>query len=262
MAEAAGSHSLQFLDAPVSGGQAGAENGALTVMVGGDPTAFAKAQPVIDSYARAVTWYEAAAQQGFAPAQISLALLYDQGLGVEPDSAVARRWYRSAAEQGNVDAQFELAVIYDQGLGVAVDPDQAAFWYRRAAERDDVDAQVRLAELLADPGLDIHDPESAADWFERAAAAGDPRAKLQFAIIIDAGQVRAAAAHDLWLVQNPRSNRGNRVGYPGHLKESRRVALGTDGYPARMADEARALFEEATAHGDDRTAADLVKYLG
>lgn len=44
-----------FLDAPVSGGQAGAENGVLTVMVGGDEDVFAKAQPVIDCFARAVT---------------------------------------------------------------------------------------------------------------------------------------------------------------------------------------------------------------
>jgi 3-hydroxyisobutyrate dehydrogenase-like beta-hydroxyacid dehydrogenase len=42
-----------FLDAPVSGGQAGAENGKLTVMVGGEDAAFDRAKPVIDSYARA-----------------------------------------------------------------------------------------------------------------------------------------------------------------------------------------------------------------
>ncbi len=41
-----------FLDAPVSGGQAGAENGVLTVMVGGDDDAYAKAEPLIDCYAR------------------------------------------------------------------------------------------------------------------------------------------------------------------------------------------------------------------
>ena len=45
---------VYFLDAPVSGGQAGAENGVLTVMVGGDPAVFEIAQPVIESYARAV----------------------------------------------------------------------------------------------------------------------------------------------------------------------------------------------------------------
>ncbi len=43
---------IAFLDAPVSGGQAGAENGVLTIMVGGAETVFAKAQPVMDAYAR------------------------------------------------------------------------------------------------------------------------------------------------------------------------------------------------------------------
>ena len=44
---------LQFLDAPVSGGQAGAENGVLTVMIGGAPEVFDRAKPVIDHFARA-----------------------------------------------------------------------------------------------------------------------------------------------------------------------------------------------------------------
>jgi 3-hydroxyisobutyrate dehydrogenase len=46
---------LAFLDAPVSGGQSGAEQGTLTVMAGGDAAAFETAKPVIVHYARAVT---------------------------------------------------------------------------------------------------------------------------------------------------------------------------------------------------------------
>jgi 3-hydroxyisobutyrate dehydrogenase len=46
-------HGIGFVDAPVSGGQAGAENGKLGVMCGGDPAAFERAKPVIDAYARA-----------------------------------------------------------------------------------------------------------------------------------------------------------------------------------------------------------------
>jgi 3-hydroxyisobutyrate dehydrogenase len=45
---------FDFLDAPVSGGQAGAENGVLTVMVGGDEAPFERAKPVIANYARMV----------------------------------------------------------------------------------------------------------------------------------------------------------------------------------------------------------------
>ena len=50
---AATARGFAFLDAPVSGGQAGAENGVLTVMVGGDEGVFARAEPVIMSFARA-----------------------------------------------------------------------------------------------------------------------------------------------------------------------------------------------------------------
>jgi 3-hydroxyisobutyrate dehydrogenase len=54
LAEKAQSGGFSFLDAPVSGGQAGAENGVLTVMVGGEQKAFEQAKPVIDAYARMV----------------------------------------------------------------------------------------------------------------------------------------------------------------------------------------------------------------
>jgi 3-hydroxyisobutyrate dehydrogenase len=48
-------HGGEFLDAPVSGGQAGAENGQLTVMVGGDADAFAKAEPIMRAYSKQIT---------------------------------------------------------------------------------------------------------------------------------------------------------------------------------------------------------------
>lgn len=51
---AAKAKGLGFLDAPVSGGQAGAENGVLTVMVGGEPDVFERAKPIIAHYARMV----------------------------------------------------------------------------------------------------------------------------------------------------------------------------------------------------------------
>ena len=49
---AAAEAGLSFVDAPISGGQAGAENGVLSVMCGGDQAAYDKAEPIIDAYAR------------------------------------------------------------------------------------------------------------------------------------------------------------------------------------------------------------------
>jgi len=53
--EKAAGMGIKFIDAPVSGGQAGAENGVLTVMCGGEEGPFDAAKPVMDSYAQAVT---------------------------------------------------------------------------------------------------------------------------------------------------------------------------------------------------------------
>jgi 3-hydroxyisobutyrate dehydrogenase len=55
IAAAGRARGIECLDAPVSGGQAGAENGQLTVMAGGDQAAFDRAEPVIRAYAKAVT---------------------------------------------------------------------------------------------------------------------------------------------------------------------------------------------------------------
>ncbi|HSN51899.1 MAG TPA: NAD(P)-dependent oxidoreductase [Woeseiaceae bacterium] len=52
---AAAGRQVGFLDAPLSGGQAGAENGQLTIMVGGDAEVFERARPVMESYAKAIT---------------------------------------------------------------------------------------------------------------------------------------------------------------------------------------------------------------
>jgi 3-hydroxyisobutyrate dehydrogenase len=52
---AARARNLQFIDAPVSGGQAGAQNGVLTVMCGGDTDPFEAVRPVVMAFARAVT---------------------------------------------------------------------------------------------------------------------------------------------------------------------------------------------------------------
>jgi len=80
---------------------------------------------------------------------------------------------------------------------------------------------------------------------------------LAHGVHLTASEVMETQARGCWLVQNPRSNRGNRVGYPAFLSESARVALGTDGYPSDPGAEGAALLEEARVHGDDERAAAL-----
>jgi cytosine/adenosine deaminase-related metal-dependent hydrolase len=113
---------------------------------------------------------------------------------------------------------------------------------------------VPLHVHLAEDGADVEDARRRGypDPLSRLLAldALPPGSILAHGVRCDREQVRRAAERGLWFVQNPRSNRGNRVGYPMALGESPRVALGTDGYPAAMEEEAAALRQEAAAHGE------------
>ena len=128
-------------------------------------------------------------------------------------------------------------------------------------------------ETIADAGalcrelgavMHVHVAEDAADVtdargrgyegpLERLAALGAlPRGSiLAHGVHLSTGEVQHVDALGCWLVQNPRSNDGNGVGYPSALKAAGRVALGTDGYPAAMADERASLRQQAARYGDD-----------
>lgn len=55
LAQLANEHQAAFIDAPVSGGQIGAEKGCLTIMVGGEQTIYQKAEPIMQSYAKSIS---------------------------------------------------------------------------------------------------------------------------------------------------------------------------------------------------------------
>src|ERR1019366_5119528 len=108
---------------------------------------------------------------------------------------------------------------------------------------------------VAEGGADVDDAirRGYRGPFERLHALGALPAGsiLAHCVHLDAVEVRQVDALGCWIVQNPRSNRNNRVGYPRALGESMRVALGTDGFVSDMREETAVLFEEALAHGED-----------
>jgi hypothetical protein len=63
------------------------------------------------NYAEALRLYQKSANQGYAPAQYNLGLLYEFGYGVKQDKAEARRWYQKAAAQGVKEAKDRLKKI-------------------------------------------------------------------------------------------------------------------------------------------------------
>lgn len=113
---------------------------------------------------------------------------------------------------------------------------------------------------VAEDGADVADARSRgyAGPLERLLAldALVPGSILAHGVFLDADQVKRVEDRGCWLVQNPRSNRGNRVGYPPALAASGQVALGTDGYPADLGEEFAALAEVGAEHGEPRPALD------
>jgi 3-hydroxyisobutyrate dehydrogenase len=131
MSDMAESSGRFFLDAPVSGGQAGAENGQLTIMVGGDEAALARAEPVIGAYAKAIKRIGASGHGQLAKManQIAIAGVV-QGLaeavhfcgkaGVDPQ-AVFDAISKGAAQSWQMDNRWGTMVQGKFDFGFAVD---------------------------------------------------------------------------------------------------------------------------------------------
>jgi 3-hydroxyisobutyrate dehydrogenase-like beta-hydroxyacid dehydrogenase len=122
---------LGFLDAPVSGGQAGAQNGVLTVMVGGDAQVYAQAEPVLQAYARMVRLMGAAGSGqltkmvnqiciGGLVQGLSEALHFAQSAGLDAHGAMeviskgaAQSWQLENRHQTMLAGEFEFGFAVD-----------------------------------------------------------------------------------------------------------------------------------------------------
>jgi len=101
--------------------------------------------------------FRVAAEKGDADCQFNLALMYEQGMGIEKDEKEAVVWYRKSAEQGNSNAQFNLGVLYEHGRGCDVDFAQANQWYRKASVQGDALAIGNLGMLyVRGDGVEVH----------------------------------------------------------------------------------------------------------
>lgn len=150
----------------------------------------------------AVTWYQRAANAGFAPAQYRLASIYEKGMGVDRDIAKARTLYAEAAAQGNTSAMHNLAVLNATGVEGKPDFAEAARWFKEAAERNVRDSQYNLAILYARGNGVPQDLTQSYKWFAVAAMQGDQDAaqkRDEVANALGAEKLKAAKAEvDLW----------------------------------------------------------------
>jgi TPR repeat protein len=101
-----------------------------------------------EAYRAAKGWAELASEQGHAGADVVLATIYHEGLGVERDPERAASYFLSAAEAGHVMAQYMIGIAYDVGAGVAASRADAAFWLMLSSPRN-ADAKYYLDTRIA-----------------------------------------------------------------------------------------------------------------
>jgi 3-hydroxyisobutyrate dehydrogenase-like beta-hydroxyacid dehydrogenase len=142
MAGLAKTRGVDFLDAPVSGGEAGAVNGQLTVMLGGDDAVVERARPVLQSYAKAITHVGpvGAGQLAKMVNQVCIAgvlqglaegLHFARQAGLDPalvidaiSAGAAQSWQMENRWQSMVNGEFDFGFAVDwmrKDLGIALD---------------------------------------------------------------------------------------------------------------------------------------------
>ncbi|MBH0203604.1 MAG: sel1 repeat family protein [Nitrospira sp.] len=137
-----------------------------------------------EDYATALREWQPLAEQGDAPAQYHLGMLYHKGRGVPQDDGQARKWYAKAAAQGQAKAQFSLGTLYFNGEGGSKDYQQALRWFRLAANQGEALAQTKLAIMYDDGNGVPKDKVQAYKWLSLAATNGDKPAPMLLNLLV------------------------------------------------------------------------------
>jgi len=113
---------------------------------------------------------EKSAEEGYVPAQVTLAYILDQS----ERNSEAFKWYQQAADANDAAGLFGLGGMYAKGEGTTADPEKAGRLIERSALQNHLPAMRAYASALeyGQLGFD-RDGSSAAEWYLKAANAGD-----------------------------------------------------------------------------------------
>ena len=115
--------------------------------------------------------------------QCLLGLMYENGLGVDPDISQAVQWYQRAAKGGNGKAMFNLANMYQDGQGVTQDYAKAVQFYEEASGQGVGEADYNLGVMYRNGEGVEEDLQKAAIWFIRSAERGEKLAQYELGIM-------------------------------------------------------------------------------
>jgi len=162
---------------------------------------------LLKDFVMAAKWYEKAAEQGYADAQIRLGRFYSLGQGVPKDEVKGFEWIKKAAEQGHSRAQFYMGNLTEDNV-------KSAEWYEKAAVQGDVDAQFKLGLMYYNGEGVPKDNIKAGQWFHKAGEQGHEEAKLYF------GKIAANALFDDPKFQNLKIEAANKAHMEGNYAKA------------------------------------------
>lgn len=219
----------------------------------------AKAWSAGDHKAAREIW-DKMAHDGDGQAMNNLGVIYDQGLGVEPDPGRAAHWFAQAANAGNPAGMSNYGRMLEQGRGIPANPVEAARWFDMAARKGQAEAQYNLG-LMYENGRGVERDESAAAaWYSRAASQNqrDALARLghfyrigrgvakngeRAALLLYAAAMEGSepAIAELEAMAKERPQRSDAILFGQKLSESKRsemrAALKKAGAPAKREDD-------------------------
>src|SRR5947209_7856459 len=131
--------------------------------------------------------YEDASRRGYVSALNGLAVLYENGDGVDRDDQKAIALLKQGADQGHPLARYNLGLHYRYGIGVRRDWGLAFEQFAKSAETGFVSAMVEYGEALV-YGRGPSNPRRGVEWLEKAAKAGSSRAKYALGRIYEVGR--------------------------------------------------------------------------
>ena len=133
---------------------------------------YANGEGVEPDYDRAIELFQLAAAQGDGKSANYIGVLHQLGLGAEQDLGKAMEYYEKAGDLGYSGGYKTLAVMYDLGSEVEPDPAKAAEFYLKAADLGDADACCQIAAMYAGGSGVEQDAGKAAEYYQKAADLG------------------------------------------------------------------------------------------
>jgi uncharacterized protein len=140
------------------------------------------------NYVEAKSWFEHAVQGGSTDGYADLGLLYEKGLGVNKDAAMALNLFNEAARRGSAEGMYRVGVAYFDGLGVQKDLPTACQWFIRAAATGNHPYAQGEAGVCYYDGTGVaQNHETAFNWYVLAGQAGLVDARVSVADMLDRG---------------------------------------------------------------------------